>query len=104
MRINYPTDDMSLTSKSLTAFLDDQWKQHTTLFKDDPDSYATLLQAIAKVIPGAGGKAEDLTQALDNYNQQLQQCYQALGQLAETIDQAAQAMSNQDHQNANSFQ
>ncbi|MGH2506131.1 MAG: hypothetical protein ACRDHZ_01715 [Ktedonobacteraceae bacterium] len=102
--ISYPTDDMSSTSKSLTAFLDDQWKQHAALFKNNPDSYATLLQVIAGVIPVAGSKAGDLTYALENYHQQFQQCYQALNQLAEMIDQAAQAMSNQDQQSANSFQ
>ncbi len=103
-KISYPPDDMSSTSRSLTTFLGDQWQQHTELFMTNPDSYATLLQAIAAVIPGAGSQAGDLTYALTNYHQQLQQCYQALGQLATMIDQAAQAMSSQDQQNASSFQ
>ncbi|MGH2508109.1 MAG: hypothetical protein ACRDHZ_11995 [Ktedonobacteraceae bacterium] len=102
--ISYPTDDMSSTSKSLTAFLDDQWQQHTALFMTNHDSYATLLQAIAGVIPGAGSNAGNLAHALENYHQQYQQCYQALNELAVMIDQAAQAMNSEDQQVGNSFQ
>lgn len=101
--ISYPTDDMSSTSKSLTSFLDKQWQEHTALFMNNHDSYAALLQAIARVIPDAGGKADDLASALEKYHQQYQQYYQALHDLAAKIDAAAQAMSGEDQQIGNSF-
>ena len=103
-RISYPTDDMSSTSKSLTSFLDEQWQQHTALFMNNHDSYAVLLQAIARVIPGAGGKADDLARALESYHQQYQKGYQALHDLAAKIDAAAQAMNAEDQQIGSNFQ
>ncbi|HEY7414178.1 MAG TPA: hypothetical protein VH593_03230, partial [Ktedonobacteraceae bacterium] len=92
------------TSKSLTSFIDDQWNQHIALFMNNHDSYVALLQAIAKVIPGAGGKAGDLSMALENYHKQYGQCYQALRDLATHIDAAAQAMGGGDQQIKSSFQ
>ncbi|HEY7414290.1 MAG TPA: hypothetical protein VH593_03790 [Ktedonobacteraceae bacterium] len=101
---SYPTDDMSATSKSLTSFIDEQWQQHTALFMKNHDSYAALLSGIAKVIPGAGGKAGDLSMALDNYHKQFEQCYQTLRDLAGHIDTAAQAMAGEDQQIKGGFQ
>ncbi|HEU5382699.1 MAG TPA: hypothetical protein VFV38_45415 [Ktedonobacteraceae bacterium] len=102
--ISYPTDDMSATSKSLVSFIDEQWQQHTALFMNNADSYSALLKSIADVIPGAGGKAADLSTVLETYHKQYQQCYQALHNLAVSIDTAAQAMSNEDQQRGSGFQ
>lgn len=102
--LSYPTDDMSSTSKSLVSFIDEQWQQHTALFMNNHDSYASLLQAIAKVIPGAGGKTGELTTALESYHKQYGQCYQALRDLATHIDTAAKAVGLEDQQINNSFQ
>ena len=102
--IGYPTDDMSSTSKSLVSFIDEQWQQHTALFMNSHDAYAAVLEGFARVIPGAGGKAGDLSMALEHYHKQYEQCYQALRELAANIDAAAQAMSGEDQQIGNSFQ
>lgn len=102
--MSYPIDDMSATSKSLVSFIDEQWQQHTALFMNNHDSYAALLQAVAKVIPDAGGKGGDLTSSLEDYHQQYYNCYQALRELAQYIDTAAQTMSGKDHQIGDSFQ
>jgi hypothetical protein len=102
--LSYPLDDMSETSKSLTAFIDEQWQQHTALFQNNSDSYAALLQAIAKVIPGAGGKAGELATALASYHSQYEAHYQALRDLATMIDTAAQDMGLEDQQIAKGFQ
>ena len=103
VRISYPLDDMSATSKNLTSFLDQQWQQHTTLFLNNPDSHAALLQAIARVVPNAGGKASDLGAALENYHRQYAVYYQALHDLAAMIDEAAQAMGLGDVEIQQSF-
>lgn len=101
---SYPTDDMSSTSKSLTSFIDEQWGQHSALFLNNHDSFVALLQAVAKVIPDAGGKVEELVSHLQNCHQQYQSCYQALHGLAQHIDTAAQTMSSEDQNVGNSFQ
>lgn len=92
MRVSYPLDDMPETAKNLTSFLDQQWQQHTALFLNNSDSHATLLQAIANVVPDAGGKANELVANLQNYHNQYAAYYQALRDLAAMIDDAAQAM------------
>jgi hypothetical protein len=102
--LSYPLDDMSSTSRSLTSFIDEQWQQHTALFLNNSDSHAALLQAIAKVIPGAGDKAGELATALGNYHRQYEAHYQALRDLAIMIDTAAQAMGLEDQQIAKGFQ
>ena len=102
--LSYPIDDMSSTSKSLVSFIDEQWQQHSALFMNNHDSYAALLQAIAKVIPGAGGKAGELMAVLESYHKQYGQCYQALRDLATHIDTAAKAVGLEDQQISNSFQ
>jgi hypothetical protein len=102
-KISYPTDDMSTTSNSLVSFLDDQWQQHTALFLNNHDSYVALLEAVAKLVPNAGSKANDLSTALQNYHQQYQQAYQTLRELATNIDTAAQSMSGQDQQIGSNF-
>ncbi|GCE14584.1 hypothetical protein [Tengunoibacter tsumagoiensis] len=101
---SYPFDDMSTTSKSLTTFLDEQWQQHTALFLNNSDSHTTLLQAIANVIPGMGGKASELASALENYHNQYASHYQALHDLASMIDTAAQSMGLEDKLIANGFE
>lgn len=101
---SYPTDDMSATSKSLTSFIDEQWQQHTALFMNNHDSFAALLSGIARVIPEAGGKAGDLSMALESYHKQFEQCYQTLRELAGYIDTAAQAMGGEEQQIKGSFQ
>jgi hypothetical protein len=102
--ISYPMDSMSATSKSLTAFIDEQWQQHTALFLNNSDSHAALLQAIAKVIPGAGGKTGDLAAALETYHRQYEAYYQALHDMATMIDTAAQSMGLTDWQQAQGFE
>lgn len=102
--INYPTDDMSSTSKSLTSFIDDQWNQHTALFMNNHDSFVALLEAVAKVVPNAGGKTAELTINLQHFHKQYEGAYQALRHLAQHIDTAGQAMNDQDQQNKKSFQ
>ncbi|HEY1354357.1 MAG TPA: hypothetical protein VGF67_32510 [Ktedonobacteraceae bacterium] len=91
-RISYPLDDMPATSKNLTSFLEQQWQQHTALFLNNPDSHAALLQAIARVVPSAGGRVGDLAANLENYHRQYAAYYQGLHDLAVMIDEAAQAM------------
>jgi hypothetical protein len=102
--IRYPVDDMSTTSKSLTIFLEEQWQQHRALFMNNSDSHVAILQAIARVIPGAGGKSGELATALANYHHQYEICYQGLHDLATMLDQAAKAMGLEDQQIAESFQ
>ena len=92
MRVSYPLDDMPETAKNLTSFLDQQWQQHTALFLNNPDSHATLLQAVANVVPDAGGNPSSLATSLENYHKQYAAYYQALRDLATMIDEAAQAM------------
>jgi hypothetical protein len=102
--MSYPTNEMSSTSRSLSSFLDQQWQQHTALFLNNQDSYVALLQAVARIIPQAGGKAQELVNSLHSYHQQYQNCYQALSQLAQKIDASAQTMSSTDQQVARSFE
>lgn len=101
--ILYPIDDMSATSKSLTSFLDDQWSQHNALFMNNHDSYSALLGAVAKVVPNAGGKVQELAMNLQDYHKQYENCYNALRILAEQIDKAAQQMDQTDHDIARGF-
>jgi uncharacterized protein YukE len=101
--MSYPTGDMSSTSRSLTSFLDEQWNQHTALFMNNHDSYIALLQAVARIIPQAGGRDQELANSLHNYHLQYQNCYQALHQLAQMIDGAAQSMSSTDQTVASGF-
>lgn len=99
----YPVDDMSTTSRSLTTFLNDQWNQHSALFMNNQDSYSALLEAVAKVIPDAGGKVQELVMNLQDYHKQYQDCYGALQTLAKQIDTAAQQMSQTDDNIAQGF-
>jgi uncharacterized protein YukE len=101
--MSYPTNEMSSTSRSLSSFLDEQWNQHAALFLNNQDSYVALLQAVARIIPNAGGRAQELVNFLHNYHQQYQHCYQALHQLAQMIDGAAQTMSDTDQSIAQGF-
>jgi hypothetical protein len=101
--MSYPTDDMSSTSRSLSSFLEEQWNQHTALFMNNHDSYMALLQAVARIIPHGAGRDQELTNSLHNYQQQYQNCYQALHQLAQMIDGAAQTMSSTDQTVARGF-
>lgn len=98
--IIYPVTEMSATSRSLTTFIDEQWQQHTALFMNNSDSHAALLQGIAKVIPGAGGKGGELADHLGKYHRQYEAYYQNLHDLAVMIDEAAKAMGLEDHQQA----
>jgi hypothetical protein len=102
-RISYPLDDMPATSKNLTSFLEQQWQQHTALFLNNPDSHAALLQAVARIVPDVGGKASDLSAALENYHRQYALYYQSLHELAGMIDEAAQAMGLGDVEIQQSF-
>lgn len=101
--VSYPFDDMATTSSSLTSFIEQQWQQHTALFLNRSDSHAALLQAIARVVPNAGGKVSDLSTALETYHKQYQAYYQALHDLATMIDEAAQSMGQGDGQVGQSF-
>ncbi|HET8843130.1 MAG TPA: hypothetical protein VFN35_16835 [Ktedonobacteraceae bacterium] len=101
--IQYPTDDMSATARNLTTFLEEQWRQHTSLFLTSSGSHAELLHAFAKLIPGGGGQAGALSGALQKYHQQYSECYQALQDLARNIDEAAQAMELFDQQTGQTF-
>lgn len=102
--ISYPLDNMSATSRNLVSFIDDQWQQHTALFLNNSNSHAALLQAIAKVIPGGGGQSGELATALMNYHRHYETYYQALHDLAVTIDTAAQTMGLEDQDIAKGFQ
>jgi hypothetical protein len=101
--ILYPVDDMSTTSKSLSSFLDEQWSQHNALFMNNPDSYNALLLAVARVLPDAGGKVQELAMNLQDYHKRYQDCYDALQTLARQIDTAAQQMSQTDDTIAQGF-
>ncbi|MDQ2902731.1 MAG: hypothetical protein M3Y81_04155 [Chloroflexota bacterium] len=102
--IMYPTDHMSSTSRSLCSLLDEQWTQHTALFMNNADSYHALLQAVARVIPNAGGRVQELSSRVENYHQQYYNCYQALHALAEQIDAASQGMRTTDAESASGFE
>lgn len=101
--MSYPTGEMSSTSRSLSSFLNEQWNQHAALFLNNQDSYVALLQAVASIIPQAGGRAQELVNSLHHYHQQYQNSYQALSQLAQKIDGAAQTMSGTDQNVAQGF-
>ena len=102
-QIQYPIDDMSSTSKDLRTFIQNQWDQHCALFVSNPDSFSALLTAIAHMMPESGGLSNQIEQALQNYHQQYQSAYQALHDLAEQIDKAAQAMNSTDQSIKDSF-
>jgi hypothetical protein len=101
--ILYPIDDMSTTSKSLSSFLDEQWSQHNALFMNNSDSYNALLLAVARVLPDAGGKIQELATNLQDYHKRYQDCYAALQTLATQIDTASQQMSQTDNTIAQGF-
>ncbi len=101
--MSYPTDDMSSTSKTLTSFIDDQWDQHKALFMNNHDSYLALFQAVAKVVPNAGGKVEELITNLHDFYKQYENAYKTLRNLAQAIDTAAQAANDTDQQIGNTF-
>ncbi|GCE11722.1 hypothetical protein [Tengunoibacter tsumagoiensis] len=103
-KISYPFDDMSTTSKDLRTFIHEQWTQHDALFMQNPDSYATITQSIANLIPDGKGKSHELKTALASYHQQFHSCYDALHTLAEQIDKASQQMGQTDTDVKKSFE
>ncbi len=99
----YPTEDMTAVSHDLQPFIESQWAQHTALFMNNQDSFSTLLEAVARIIPNGGGKANELVNDLMNYHKQYQNAYTALHDLAVQIDNAARTMQATDQSVSQSF-
>ena len=90
--IQYPIDDMAATARELRTLVEAQWAQHDALFRGNPDSYRALLTAIARAIPEAGGRVQQLEFVIDGYHQQYRAAYDALTELSDQIERAAEAM------------
>jgi hypothetical protein len=88
--LQYPIDDMLSTARDLRSFIQSQWDQHHALFMANPDSFSSLLVAIARVLPN--GRANELEQAINGYHKQFQDAYKALHDLAENIENAAKVL------------
>jgi uncharacterized protein YukE len=96
--VSYPVDPMIQTANEIRQLLDEQWATHTLHFSSASDSYLNLVGALTNRVPGVNGAA--LQEKLQQWNQQLRACYDALYDLADMIDGGAGRMSDLDTQTA----
>lgn len=91
-KLSYPIDAMKQAAREIRALLDEQWKQHTALFRTNSDSLLNLTSSLTSHVPSS--KGHDAQAQLEQWSKGVSACYQSLYALANALDDAADGMTD----------